>query len=141
MFSRTSALRLWSSFCTDLCLSLLHGHYICTYPHLSSALSHSHQTKPAKLTLTSYVNVTNQPITNAGLVCDNQINIYNTTLSTGPNAPVGITGSVKIQAPYLPTDSVFKGVFGVKVDVAFVEFAGMACADLKGYHGTGSGDR
>ncbi len=66
--------------------------------------------------------------------------LYNTTLSTGRNAPVGIQGDITIKAPYLPSDSTFRGVYGIKVDVAFIEFPGILCSELEGYSGTGSGD-
>ena len=88
----------------------------------------------------SYVNITNQPLFSDGLSCDLQVNLYNTTLSEGSNAPVGIKGDITVKAPYLPQDSVFKGVSGIKVDVAFIEYNMLSCASLKGYHGSGSGD-
>jgi hypothetical protein len=84
--------------------------------------------------------VTNQPITHAGVTCDNQITLFNTTLSEGSNAPVGIVGDITVKAPYMPSDSTFEGVYGIKVDVAFVEFPGTVCSTLKGYSGTGPGD-
>jgi len=91
--------------------------------------------------LFSYVNVTNQPIFSNGSTCDNYINFFNTTLSQGKNAPIGVKGTVTLSAPLLPQDSFFENVFGVKVDVAFLEKAGLSCDSLKGYHGTGPGDR
>lgn len=80
----------------------------------------------------SYVNVTNQPIFADGLHCDQQISLYNTTLSTGANAPVGLIGDIAISAPYLPSDSIFRNVFGLKVDVAFIENNLLDCESLKG---------
>ena len=88
----------------------------------------------------SYVNVTNQPTFTDGLTCDNQLNLFNTTLSTGKNAPVDIVGEIMVEAPYFPTTSTFKNVFGIKVDIAFIENNGVSCSTLKGYSGTGSGD-
>ncbi|KFY13814.1 hypothetical protein V491_06265 [Pseudogymnoascus sp. VKM F-3775] len=79
-----------------------------------------------------YVNVTNQPIFADGLHCDQQISLYNTTLSTGANAAVGLIGDIAISAPYLPSDSVFRNVFGLKVDVAFIENNLLDCESLKG---------
>lgn len=66
--------------------------------------------------------------------------MYNTTLSTGSNAPRGVKGSVTLSAPLLPQDLTFDNVFGVQVDTAFLENNGIPCANLKGYHGTGPGD-
>ncbi|KAH9221514.1 hypothetical protein DL95DRAFT_381793 [Leptodontidium sp. 2 PMI_412] len=88
-----------------------------------------------------YVNATNQPIFENGVLCDNQIFFYNTTLSTGDNAPRGIKGNVTLSAPLLPKDSTFHNVFGVRVDTAFLEKTQIPCGRLKGYHGTGPGDR
>jgi hypothetical protein len=88
----------------------------------------------------SYVNVTNQPSFTDGLSCDNQLNLFNTTLSTGKNAPVDIVGEIMVEAPYFPTTRTFKNVFGIKVDIAFIENNGLPCSTLKGYSGTGSGD-
>lgn len=86
------------------------------------------------------MNVTNQPTFKDGLSCDNQLNLYNTTLSTGKNAPVGVIGEIMIKAPYIPTTSVFRDVHGIKVDIAFIENNQIPCSQLKGYSGTGSGD-
>ncbi|TVY78317.1 hypothetical protein LSUE1_G003884 [Lachnellula suecica] len=97
-------------------------------------------TEIAPWPLDFYKNVTNQPTFTNGLSCDNQLDIFNTLLSTGKNAPVGVKGDIMIKAPYLPSDSTFRGVHGIKVDVAFVENNAIPCEQLKGYSGTGSGD-
>lgn len=89
----------------------------------------------------SYKNITNQPYFSDGVTCDNQISLFNTTLSTGKNAPVGIRGRIKIVPPYFPVeDCAFDDVYGIKVDVAFLEHPGTLCSTLKGWHATGSGD-
>jgi hypothetical protein len=103
-----------------------------------------------------YKNITNQPIFTKGDTCDNQITLFvylfspkpfltsgsfNTTLTTGNNIPVGIRGKVSILPPYFPEPGCdFNNVYGVKVDVAFVENTGVNCSLLKGYSGTGPGD-
>ena len=84
------------------------------------------------LSHSSYVNVTNQPVFADGVKCIRQINLFNTTLSTGANAPVGLIGDIKISAPYLPRDSTFNNVFGLKVDIAFIETNALDCPSLKG---------
>ncbi|KAF4636092.1 hypothetical protein G7Y89_g1988 [Cudoniella acicularis] len=68
-----------------------------------------------------FMNVTNQPFFNNAIACDNQKFYFNTTLSTGKNSAVHVKGDINIAAPYLPKDSHFRGVYGVKVDAAFVE--------------------
>jgi hypothetical protein len=90
-----------------------------------------------------FVNVTNQPVfTDGDVGCDNQIVMFNTTLSTGKNKPVPITGDIDIKAPFFrkDTDVSFRGVSGIKVDAAFLENNLVPCANLKGYHGSGKGD-
>ena len=88
----------------------------------------------------SYVNVTNQPTFKDGLSCDNQLDLFNSTLSTGKNAPVGIRGEVMIKAPYIPSTTTFRDLHGIKVDIAFIENNVVPCSSLKGYSGTGPGD-
>lgn len=80
-----------------------------------------------------YVNVTNQPVfENAMLNCDQQITLYNSSVSTGKNAAVGVMGDIFVAAPYLPVDSFFQGVHGLKVDIAFIENNMLNCSSLKG---------
>jgi len=77
--------------------------------------------------------MTNQPSFRNGTLCINQQNFFNTTLSTGANTPAAIRGDVTVQAPYLPARSVFRDVWGIKVDVAFLENSNVPCEALKGY--------
>jgi len=83
--------------------------------------------------LSSYANISNQPIFGNGSTCDQQTTLFNTTLSTGKNAPVGVHGSVSIAKPYLDPsrDTFFDHVFGVKVDIAFIENNYLDCDTLK----------
>lgn len=78
------------------------------------------------------MNVTNQPIFSNGIKCDQQITFFNTTLSTGENAAVGLIGDITISSPYLPSYSIFRGIYGVKVDIAFIENNLLDCSTLKG---------
>ncbi|KAH8676804.1 hypothetical protein BGZ60DRAFT_403461 [Tricladium varicosporioides] len=88
-----------------------------------------------------FMNVTNQPFFSNGSKCDNQRFYYNTTLSTGVNAPVGVKGEVTIEAPYLQAtkSSDFGDIYGFKVDAAFVENNLLDCESLKGYSWNGNG--
>jgi hypothetical protein len=110
----------------DSILSLLSvpGHMTCMFSEL--VLSHGANDR-------SYVNVTNQPIfANASLNCDRQITLYNSSVSTGKNAAVGVKGDIFVAAPYLPVDSFFPDVHGLKVDIAFIENNMLKCSSLKG---------
>lgn len=84
-------------------------------------------------------NITNQPLFRDGLICSNLVTLFNTSLSTGANAPVGISGTVDIAHPYLPNQTHFEGVKGYKVAVAIVEIPS-SCDSLKGHGATGNGD-
>ncbi|MCJ1394046.1 hypothetical protein MMC18_006924 [Xylographa bjoerkii] len=90
--------------------------------------------------LNFYKNVTNQPSFSTGVLCDNFVTLYNSSVTEGQYAPVVVRGNVSVAAPYLPTAMAFTGVYGLKIDRAFVENNYMACSSLKGYGGTGSGD-
>ena len=82
--------------------------------------------------------MTNQPVFTDGVACDNQIMIYNTTLST---VKTGVRGTVSLPSQLLPDNCTFNDVYGLRTDVAFVEYFFVPCDSLKGYSGTGSGDR
>ncbi|MCJ1284784.1 hypothetical protein MMC26_004120 [Xylographa opegraphella] len=90
--------------------------------------------------LNFYMNVTNQPSFSTGVLCDNFITLYNSTVTEGQYAPVVVVGNVSVAAPYLPTAMEFTGIYGLKIDRAFIENNYMACSRLKGYTGSGSGD-
>ncbi|KFY99481.1 hypothetical protein V500_01359 [Pseudogymnoascus sp. VKM F-4518 (FW-2643)] len=111
-----------------------------TFKPENNSYAFSHSSKGRQIFLNAYttratvryVNVTNQPIFADGVKCDQQITLFNTTLSVGKNAPVGLIGEIAISAPYLPSDSTSKNVFGLKVDVAFIENNFLDCPSLKG---------
>jgi hypothetical protein len=80
--------------------------------------------------------VTNQPSFGNGSSCDNMIRFFNTSITTGNNAPVPIKGHVKLaSADVLPEPTTFRGVYGFKADTAFIENNYLPCASLKGYGG------
>ena len=70
-----------------------------------------------------------------GTTCDNMIRFFNTTISTGNQAPVGVRGNVTAQVPGRLGTSSFEGVYGIKVDTAFIENNYLPCDSLKGYGG------
>ena len=91
--------------------------------------------------LALYKNITNQPtFGNNTAVCDNQINFWNTSVTTGKNIPVDILGNVNVGPPLVPKQQTFTDVKGVKATRAFLENNYIPCQQLKGYKGTGSGD-
>jgi hypothetical protein len=46
---------------------------------------------------------------------------------------VGVKGNISIAAPYLPSDSSFTNVYGLRTAIGFVEDGFKDCASLKGY--------
>lgn len=91
-------------------------------------------------TLHSYKNITNQPIFGSTPVCDQFVRLFNTSIASGQYAPTMIKGDVSVVKPFFPTTTTFRGVYGVKVDNAFIEYNVKSCESLQGYSGTGPGD-
>lgn len=58
----------------------------------------------------------------------------------GKYAPVPVNGTVRVVPPYYPTTTTFSGVYGYRMDNAFVEKNFVPCESLQGYAGTGPGD-
>lgn len=91
-------------------------------------------------TLAAARNLTNQPITGAGILCDNFIVLWNSTVTLGQFAPVPLNGRITLSPPVYPSPTTFQNVEAWKADVAFVERGNKVCSTLQGYTGTGSGD-
>ncbi|KAF3161782.1 hypothetical protein EYR41_004664 [Orbilia oligospora] len=86
-------------------------------------------------------NVTNQPFTGNFLICDNQIRIFNTSLTRSPSDPVPVAGSVfldSIKYPHLKLNE--NDAKGWLFAAAFRENNFLPCSVYKGYEGTGTGD-
>ena len=109
-------------------------------PPAASVLFHE-TNSISPLPLSFFKNTTNQPqFGGNGLLCDNMIRFWNTTLSKGENVPIGLLGTVNLSPPVVPSQVVYSGVHGVAATTAFIENNYMNCSTLKGYGGTGSGD-
>ncbi|MCJ1440942.1 MAG: hypothetical protein MMC23_001428 [Stictis urceolatum] len=82
-----------------------------------------------------YKNVTNQPSTGTenGKLCDNFISLFNSTATTGKNAPVPVKGSVTLKKPLLQYEQTFADVYGLKLTLAFIENNYLPCPKLQGY--------
>ncbi|KAF7195211.1 hypothetical protein HII31_03417 [Pseudocercospora fuligena] len=88
-----------------------------------------------------FVNITNQPsFGSLGTTCDNYITLYNTTVTQGKYAPVPVQGTVKVVSPYYPQAATLNA-YGYRMDNSFIERNNVPCENLKGYSGTGPGDR
>jgi len=91
-------------------------------------------------TLEFYKNITNQPFSTNGKICDNMPRLFNTSVSAAPYLPVGVVGNVTAQDPFFPGGKTWEGVQGVRIDTAFIERNYLDCKMFAGYSGTGSGD-
>ena len=90
----------------------------------------------------SWKNVTNQPGigSNVSGTCDNHIQLWNTSLTLPPFAPMPVKGDVSIVEPYYVQNTTFRGVYGIRLADAYVERNNVPCESLAGYSGTGTGD-
>lgn len=97
-------------------------------------------TKSSPYPLSFFVNVTNQPIfSDPARNCDLQVRLFNTTLSVAPYNPVVVSGSVWVAQAFFSAGgsdgTAWQGVWGVRVDTAFIEYNFVECENLAGYAG------
>ncbi|KAK6500473.1 hypothetical protein TWF481_010816 [Arthrobotrys musiformis] len=86
-------------------------------------------------------NITNQPFTGNFVLCDNQIRIFNTSLTKPPFNPIPVAGSVFLDSSTYPTLKLNRNdAKGWLFAAAFLENNFLPCPVYKGYRGTGSGD-
>ncbi|KAF2849572.1 hypothetical protein T440DRAFT_130179 [Plenodomus tracheiphilus IPT5] len=86
--------------------------------------------------LSYFKNVTNQPMFADGKTCDNMIRLFNTSVTTSPNRIDQVIGSVQANIAPLKGVMSWNGVYGLRLDTAFVENNYLPCESLRGY-GTG----
>lgn len=91
--------------------------------------------------MNSWKNVTNQPLfSRAPVICDNYIRLFNSSVTQGQYTPKNVIGQVSVVKPFFSKNTVFKDVYGLRLDNAFIEKNYVSCQSLQGYHGTGSGN-
>ncbi|KAI8931621.1 hypothetical protein NX059_011273 [Plenodomus lindquistii] len=86
--------------------------------------------------LSFFKNVTNQPMFADGKTCDNMIRLFNTSLTTAPYGIDQVIGSVKANIAPFKEMKTWSGVYGLRLDTAFIENNYLPCESLRGY-GTG----
>lgn len=87
--------------------------------------------------LNLYFNITNQPMFGAARsTCDFSQRIFNTAITAPPYPAVFLQGDTAVLRPYFQpkAKTVWQGVYGVKLDVAYHEAKNVACNSLKGFH-------
>ncbi|KAL6153991.1 hypothetical protein ACJQWK_01998 [Exserohilum turcicum] len=80
-----------------------------------------------------FANVTNQVIFADAKSCDNQIRLFNTSLSTAPNKIEFVRGSVRAKFWPFDTEHVWNNVYGVRLATAFIENNYLPCENFRGY--------
>jgi len=77
--------------------------------------------------------VVNQPSFANGSMCNHQVRMFNTALSTGPYEPREVSGNVHLRLPMFEQEMVWKDVVGVQVDTAFIEHHLVECENFRGF--------
>jgi hypothetical protein len=98
-----------------------------------SSLFSSSQDSPFPLSF--FKNFTNQPTFADGKTCDNMIRLFNTSVTTSPNRIERVKGSVKVKLAPFTSEQEWKGLYGVRMDTAFIENNYLPCENFRGYSG------
>lgn len=85
--------------------------------------------------LSFFKNVTNQVTFADGKTCDNMIRLFNASVSTSPNKIETVRGSVKARLPPFTEQQEWKGVYGVRLNTAFIENNYLPCENFGAYSG------
>jgi hypothetical protein len=106
---------------------------------IDSVFSSNVSSSASAFPMSFFVNATNQPSFADGTTCDHYIRLYNTSLSTGSNAAVPVSGSVQARVYDLFGEKPmsWSNTVGVKIDTAFIENHMVSCEGLAGYDGVG----
>jgi len=86
--------------------------------------------------LSFYKNVTNQVMFADAKTCDNMIRLFNTSVSTSPNRIETVKGTVKATMPPFTEEHEWSGVYGIRLDSAFIENNYLPCENFRGYSGS-----
>ncbi|KAJ4349354.1 uncharacterized protein N0V89_007968 [Didymosphaeria variabile] len=85
--------------------------------------------------LSFFKNFTNQPTFADGKTCDNMIRLFNTSLTTAPNGIERVKGTVRANIHPFEEEQEWRGVYGLRMDTAFIENNYLDCEDFRGYDG------
>jgi hypothetical protein len=83
--------------------------------------------------LSFFKNFTNQPTFADGKTCDNMIRMFNTSVTTAPNKIQPVKGTVRVNLFPFSGEMEFKGVYGLRMDTAFLENNYLPCENFRGY--------
>jgi hypothetical protein len=77
--------------------------------------------------------VVNQPIFGNGKMCNAQLRMFNTSLSTGSYAPRPVNADIRVSMPFLSGEMEWSNAVGMQVDTPFIEQHLVSCEGFRGY--------
>ncbi|KAJ4309850.1 hypothetical protein N0V84_011278 [Fusarium piperis] len=89
--------------------------------------------EPSPYHISLFENITNQPSFANGSTCDQQIRLFNTSLTQAPFHPVPVRGNVKSNLGPFGYGMIFSNVAGFQVGTAFIENNYLPCEMFRGY--------
>lgn len=90
--------------------------------------------QPSPYSLAMFDTIINQPIFANGSTCDQQIRLFNTTLTKGAFEPVPVRATVKSNLGPFNTDACFSDAAGFQAATAFIENNYLPCEMFRGYN-------
>jgi hypothetical protein len=91
------------------------------------------KTEQMSLPMSFFKTVVNLPSFANGSMCNHQIRMFNTSLSTAPYEHREVSGTVHLRLPMFDQEMEWKDVVGVQVDTAFIEKHLVSCEGFRGF--------
>jgi hypothetical protein len=85
------------------------------------------------LPMSFFKTVVNQPSFANGSMCNQQVRMFNTSLSKASYAPREVSGTVQLRLPMFDQEMEWKNTVGVQVDTAFIEHHLVSCESFRGF--------
>ncbi|KAH7137825.1 hypothetical protein EDB81DRAFT_656172 [Dactylonectria macrodidyma] len=100
---------------------------------MSLQMKRANANEPFHYPISLFENITNQPSFANGSTCDQQIRLFNTSLTQVPFQPVPVRGTVKSNVGPFRCGMTFSNVAGFQVSTAFIENNYLPCEMFRGY--------